>query len=64
VVAHDVVELRVVLEAEDHHEGSCKLVLVARRVLEDQVERKQRREQVVFELVRPGTNACREVRFG
>jgi hypothetical protein len=68
VVAHDVAEARGVVEAEDHHERARKLGMlgaraVARRLGEIEVQRKQRRQQVVAEAPRALANLARQEAF-
>src|SRR5437763_11408188 len=51
VAAHDLVELLVALEAENHHERLLERSITRRR-LEHEVQCEKRREQVVFKLAR------------
>ena len=57
VVAHDLAKRVHVVEAENHHEGAGELRMrgaraVARRLSEIEVEREQRRQEIVAEVLR------------
>ena len=67
VVAHDVAELVDVVEPHDHHEGLRQLGVlgaraVARRLAQIEIEREQRRQQIVLEALRAVADVARQQR--